>query len=66
VDLSLSAPNSTSTCIIQVLAATFAVCSLLSLIGARGKHFLELPRFSGQVNAFGDRVEEVPPFEVYR
>ena len=39
VDLSLSAPNSTSTCIIQVLAATFAVCSLLSLIGARGKHF---------------------------
>ncbi len=23
---------------------------------------LELPRFSGQVNAFGGRVEEVPPF----
>lgn len=39
VDLSLAVPNSTSTCIIQVLAATFGVCSLLSLTGARGKHF---------------------------
>ena len=39
VDLSLSPPDSTSTCVIQVLAATFTVCSLLSLIGARAKHF---------------------------
>ena len=39
VDLSLSPPVSTSTCVIQVLAATFTVCSLLSLIGARAKHF---------------------------
>ena len=39
VDLSLLPPDSTSTCVIQVLAATFTVCSLLSLIGARAKHF---------------------------
>ena len=39
VDLSLLPPDSTSTCVIQVLAATFAACSLLSLIGARAKHF---------------------------
>ncbi len=26
---------------------------------------LELPRLSGQVNAFGDGIEEVPPFEVF-
>ena len=36
---SLSPSDPQSSCIIRVLAATFAVCSLLSLIGARGKHF---------------------------
>ncbi len=39
VVFSLSPPDPQSACIIQVLTATFAVCSLLSLIGARGKHF---------------------------
>lgn len=39
VDLALLPPDSTSTCVIQVLAATFTACSLLSLIGARAKHF---------------------------
>lgn len=37
--LSLSPPNSQSAWILRVLATTFAVSSLLSLIGARAKHF---------------------------
>jgi len=37
--LSLSPLDSRSAWILQVLAATFALCSLLSLIGARAKHF---------------------------
>jgi hypothetical protein len=37
--LSLAPLNPQSTCTIQVLAITFAACSLLSLIGARAKHF---------------------------
>ena len=39
VDLSRLPPDSTSTCVLQVLTATFAVCSLVSLVGARSKHF---------------------------
>jgi len=39
VVFSLSPSDPQSACIISVLAATFAVCSLLSLIGARAKHF---------------------------
>jgi hypothetical protein len=39
VVFSLSPSYPQSACIIRVLAATFAVCSLLSLIGARAKHF---------------------------
>ena len=39
VIFSLSPSYPQSACIIRVLAATFAVCSLLSLIGARAKHF---------------------------
>ena len=31
--------DSQSACILRVLAITFAVCSLLSLIGARARHF---------------------------
>jgi len=37
--LSLSTADPRSTWVLQVLAATFTVCSLLSLIGARAKHF---------------------------
>ena len=37
--LSLSPLDPRSTWVLQVLAATFTVCSLLSLIGARAKHF---------------------------
>jgi len=37
--LSLSLLDPRSTWVLQVLAATFTVCSLLSLIGARAKHF---------------------------
>ena len=37
--LSLSPLDPRSTWILQALAATFTVCSLLSLIGARAKHF---------------------------
>jgi hypothetical protein len=39
IALSLSPLDSRSVWILQVLAATFALCSLLSLIGARAKHF---------------------------
>jgi VIT1/CCC1 family predicted Fe2+/Mn2+ transporter len=37
--LSLAPLDSQSACILRVLAITFAVCSLLSLIGARARHF---------------------------
>ena len=37
--LSLSPLDPRSTWVLQVLAATFTVCSLLSLISARAKHF---------------------------
>jgi hypothetical protein len=39
VVLSLSPLDPRSAWMLQVLAGTFAVCSLLSLIGARAKHF---------------------------
>jgi len=39
IALSMSPLDSLSACVVQVLAATFTVCSLLSLIGARAKHF---------------------------
>jgi hypothetical protein len=37
--LSSASPTPLSVWIMQVFAITFGVCSLLSLIGARGKHF---------------------------
>ena len=37
--LSLAPLDSQSACILRVLAISFAVCSLLSLIGARARHF---------------------------
>jgi hypothetical protein len=37
--LSLAPVNPQSGCTLQVLALTFAVCALVSLIGARAKHF---------------------------
>lgn len=37
--IAVSPPDTGQVWILQSLAATFTVCSLLSLIGARGRHF---------------------------
>jgi len=39
IGLSMAPLDPQAACTIQVLAITFAVCSLLSLIGARARHF---------------------------
>ena len=51
-------------CVSQTKDFFFALFAFFAVQMVGREDLLKLPRFCGQVNAFGDRIEEVPPFEV--